>query len=95
MERRDRRAGGVLHTPDHVEVRGRGLDHYHVRALGQIELSLPDPLEGVGRVHLVSAPVAELGRGLRGLAEGPVVGGGVLGAVGHDRHVGVALLVEL
>ena len=82
----DRRAGRVLDAADHVEVRQRGLDHHHVGALLEVELGLAHGLVGVGAVHLVAAAVAELGRRLRGLAERPVEGGGVLGAVGDDRH---------
>ncbi len=52
-------------------------------------------LAGVGRVHLVAAPVAELRRAVRGLAERSVERGGVLGGVGHDGRVLEALVVQL
>ena len=42
---------------------------------------------GVGRVHLVRAPVAELRRGVGGLPERAVERGGVLRRVGHDRRL--------
>jgi hypothetical protein len=55
---------------------------------------LPQRLAGVGRVHLVGAPVAELRRALGRLAEGAVEGGGVLHRVGEDRHLRVPALVQ-
>ena len=91
----ERGAGRVLDPADDVEVRDGGLDHQHVGALVEVELGLAHRLGGVGRIHLVAAAVAELGRRLGGVAERAVEGGGVLGAVGDDRHAGVALLVEL
>ncbi len=91
----ERRTGRVLDLAHDVEVGRGGLDHQHVGALLEIEFGLAHRFGGVGRVHLVAAAVAELGRRLGRVAEGPVEGGGVLGAVGDDRHAGVALLVEL
>ncbi len=91
----ERRAGLLLDPADHVEVGDRRLDHQHVGALFEVEHGLADRLGGVGGVELVAAAVAELRGRLGGLAEGAVEGGGVLGAVGDDRHAGVALLVEL
>ncbi len=91
----ERRPGRVLDLADDVQIWGGGLDHQHVGALLEIELGLAHRFGGVGGIHLVAAAVAELGGRLGGVAEGAVEGGGVLGAVGDDRHAGVALLVEL
>ncbi len=91
----ERGAGRLLDPAHDVQIRGGGLDHQHVGALLEVELGLAHGLGGVGRIHLVAAAVAELRRRLGGVAEGAVEGGGVLGAVGDDRHAGVALLVEL
>ena len=80
--------------PDHVEVGQRGLDHHHVGALVLVQARLPDGLARVGRVHLVAAAVAHGGRGVGRLAERAVEGGGELRAVGDDRRLGQAVLVE-
>ena len=80
-------------SPQHVEVAHGRLDHHHVRALGDVEKRLAHTFEAVGRILLVGPPVA-LERGVHGLAEGAVEGGGVLGGVGKDRHVLVAGGVE-
>ena len=77
---------------DDVEVRQRGLHHHHVGALGDVERGLVERLAGVGRVHLVAAPVAELRRALGGVAERSVQRRRVLRRVGEDRGVGVARL---
>ena len=55
---------------------------------------LADRLLGIGRVHLVAAPVAELRRRVGGLAERTVEARAVLGGVGHDRDLLEAVLVE-
>ena len=88
LVRRDRIAEGLLHAPDQVEVRQRRLDHDDVGAFVDVQLDLAQRLVGVGRIHLVAAPVAELRRRLRRLAERPVEAGRELGGVGHDRRPG-------
>ena len=50
-----------------------------------VEESFAEGFAGVCRVHLVGLLVAGLGRGVEGVAEGAVEGGGVLGRVGEDR----------
>ena len=92
--RGDRQVRGVLHAPHHVEVGQRGLDHDHVGALLHVEQRLAQRLVAVGGVHLVAAAVAEGRRRVGGLAERAVEGGGELGAVGDDRRVAEALVVE-
>ena len=79
---------------DHVEVRQRRLDHDDVGPLVDVEARPRAAPRGVGRVHLVGAAVAEGGRRVGGLAERAVEGGGELRAVGHDRRVGEAVVVE-
>src|SRR5215216_6493525 len=93
-----RRDGQVRRLSDQakdVEVRQGGLDHHEVRPLLDIQLDLEKRLAGVGRVHLVAAPITEGGGALGGLAERSVEGRGVLGGVGHDRGVFEALAVQL
>src|SRR5215217_7235333 len=52
-----------------VEIRQGGLDHDNVRSLLDIQLDFEECFVGVGRVHLVAAPVAEGGCALGGLPE--------------------------
>ena len=80
----------VAHPADDVQVGQRRLDHDHVGALLQVQQGLEHGLAAVARVHLVGLAVA-LGRAVAGVAEGAVVGAGVLGAVGQDRRVGEAV----
>src|SRR5260370_24640470 len=72
----------VANGGNDVEIRERGLDHYHVGALFPIHGDFPQGLPGIGGIHLVAAAIAGLGRGLRGFAEGAVKAGAVLGGVG-------------
>ena len=92
--RRHRQAGGVLDAPHDVEVRQRGLDHDDVGALLDVEQHLAQRLVAVGGVHLVAAAVAEGGRRVDRLAERAVEGRGELRAVGEDRRVAQAVVVE-
>ena len=74
---------------DDVEVEAGGLDHHDVGALGLVEPELDERLAAVRRIELVGALVEHrrsraLG-GSDGVAEGPVVGRGILCRVGHDR----------
>ena len=80
---------------DHVEVGQRRLTITMSAPSSTSSRASRSASRGVGGVHLVAAAVAELRRRLGGLAEGAVEGRGVLGRVGEDRRVGVALLVEL
>ena len=77
-------AGGA----DDVEVREGGLHEEQVGAFGHVERDLAHGLTNVSPVHLIAAAVAELRRGVGGLAEGAVKGGGELGGVAHDGRVG-------
>ena len=69
-----------------VQRRQRRLDQQHVRALGHVDRHLAHRLAGVGRVHLVAAPVTERGRGARGVPERAVERRGGLRGVGEDRR---------
>ena len=51
-------------------------------------------LVGVGGIHLVTAPVAEFGRGLGGFAERAVIRGRKFRGVGHDGRVGKAGAIQ-
>ena len=79
---------------DQVQIGHGGLHHDHVGALLQIELDFPHGLAAVGRVHLVAAAVAELGRGVGRLAERSVEDRGELGGVGKDGGALVAAGVQ-
>ena len=93
---RDHRHLGVriVHPADDVEVGEGGLDHEEVGSFLDIERRFPERLAHVPGVHLVGAPIAELGRTLRGVAERSVECRGVLDGVGHDGDVFVSVLVE-
>ena len=69
---RDRHVEGAAHIGDHVEIGERGLDHHHVGAFADVERDLGQRLAAVRRIHLVAAPVAELRRAFRRVAERPV-----------------------
>src|SRR5260370_3397073 len=84
----------VAHGSDDVQIRQGRLDHHHIGALFQIEGDFLQGLAGVGGIHLVAAAIAELGRGLRGFAEGAVKAGAVLGGVGKNGDVFKFMLVE-
>ena len=77
-------AGGA----DDVEVGEGGLHQDHVGALGDVEVDLAHGFAKIRAVHLIAAAVAELRRGVGGLAEGAVKGGGELGGVAKDGRVG-------
>ena len=79
---------------DHVQVGEGRFYHDDIGAFGDVALDLPHGHAPVGRVHLVAAPVAELGRGVGGHAEWTVEGGGVFGGVAHDRHIGIPMVVQ-
>src|SRR5258708_18383447 len=68
----------VARLADQVQIRKRGLYHQHVRALFEIELHLVHGLAGVGRVHLIGAPVPERRRGFGGFAKRSVESRGEL-----------------
>ena len=78
---------GVAHLSDDVEVRQRGLDHDHIGAFLDVERHLAQGFAGVGRVHLVAAPVAELRRRVGSVTEGPVETRSVLGGVAENGRV--------
>ncbi len=72
---------------DDVQVRQRRLDHDHVGAFGQVEADFADCFATIGRVHLIPASVAELGRRISGLTKWPVERAGVLGGIGQDGRI--------
>src|SRR4029077_18499812 len=73
--RGDGHPGRVLDATDDVEVRQGGVDHHDIGALLDVESYLAERLVAVGRVHLVAAAVARLGRRVGRLAERAVEGG--------------------
>ena len=78
---------------DVQEGQGR-LDHDDVRPLFHVQSGFAHGFAGIGRVHLVPAPVAE-GRGRLGrFAEGPVKGRRVFGGVAHDGNPGMPGFVQ-
>ena len=86
---------------DDVQVGQTRLHHHDVGAFLLIELGFGDGFAGVGRIHLVRGFVlgdrlagGSAGGRIQGLAEGAVVGGGVLGRVADDAHVLEALLIQ-
>src|SRR5579859_6209371 len=84
----------VAYGADDVEVRERGLDHYHVRAFFQIERDFLEGFAGVGGIHLVAAAVAELRRGLRGFAERTIKTGAIFRGVGKNGDIFKFMFVE-
>src|ERR1700689_1327021 len=62
--RGDRRVESLTDAGDDVEIRESGLYHDDVRALFEVESDFAKRLAGVGRIHLIAAAVAKLGRGL-------------------------------
>ncbi len=91
----DRQVDRPADVGDDVEVRERRLDHHHVRALGDVEGDLGQGFAPVAAVLLVAGPVTTLGDGdVDCLAERAVEGRGVLGGIGEDRRVDVAVGVE-
>ena len=90
----DRHVEALLGSPDDVEVGQAGLDHDDVRAFDDVEFDLFHRLFCVGRVHLVGALVAELRRGVQGVAERAVEARSVFGGVRKNAYIGVAGFVE-
>ena len=84
--RRDRQRERVARLADDVEIRQRRLDHHDVGAFLDVERDLAHRLATVRRIHLIRAPVAELRRRLRGLAERAVEPRRELRGVRHDRR---------
>jgi hypothetical protein len=68
-------------------------DHHHVRAFGDVHGHLAQRFVAVARVHLVDLLVAlaQVAGRAHGVAKRPVKRAGVLGAVGHDAGVDVAM----
>src|SRR6185437_8301765 len=84
----------LANTLDYIQISQRGLYHDHVRALFQVELDFAHRLARVGRIHLVAAPVTELGRGIRRFAEWSVECRAVFRRVGKDRDILKFVFVE-
>src|ERR1700674_2037286 len=68
----DRNIKGIAHPPDNIQVRQRGLNHDHVRAFFEIKLHFFQRFPHIGRIHLITAPVAKLGSRLSRFPERPV-----------------------
>src|SRR5690348_4124089 len=85
----------VADTLDYIQISQRGLYHDHVRALFQVELDFAYRLARVARIHLVAAPVTELGRGIRRFAEWSVERRAVFRRVGKNRDILKFIFVEL
>jgi hypothetical protein len=83
-----------LHPGDHVEVRERRFQDDDVGALREIDLDLAQRLRHVAGVHLVTATIAELRRGIGGVAKRSVEGRAVLRGIRHDAHPLEPALVE-
>ena len=81
---RERKVEAVRRLPYDVQIGACGLDHYHIGALGDIELDLAHGLPPVAPCHLVSGAVPLPGSRFRDVPEGAVVGRLELGAVRHD-----------
>ena len=91
----DRHVEAAAGFVDQVEVGHGRLDHDHVGALFQVQFDFPHGLAPVGRVHLVTAPVAELRSGFGRLTKRPVEHRGEFSGVRKDRNVGEAIGVQL
>ena len=87
------RAELVLDASHDVEIRHTGLDHDHVGALGQVQGDLMQGLVRIGGIHLVVVLIAraQVACGADGVAEGTIIARGILGGVGEDACVDVAL----
>ena len=80
---------------DDVEVGERRLHHHDVGPFAEVEADLLEGLAGVGGILLVALAVAAAGDGdVDRVAERAVERRGVLGGVGHDRHLLEAVVVE-
>src|SRR5882724_7492147 len=77
----------IAHTPNHVQIRERRLDHNHVRALFEIKLHFLQRFPYIGRVHLVTAPVAKLRSGLSRFPERSVGGRTIFCRIRKDGNV--------
>ncbi len=86
--------GLVAQEANDIGVGEAGLDHHPVGSLGLVETQLAQRLARVGRIHLVGLLVPAPRRGVEGLPEGSVEGGGVLNAIAADRGVGESGTVE-
>ena len=83
----------VLDAAHHIQVGHAGLDHHHVGTFGNVQRHLAQGLVAVAGVHLVDLLVAlaKVAGRTHGVAKRAVKGRGVLGAVGHDAGMDVAL----
>jgi hypothetical protein len=87
-------AGLLLDGRDEVGGGLAGFHHEEVRALFRAAAARGECVAAVAHVELVRAAVAELRRGVRGVAERAVVVGRELGAVAHDGREVEARAVE-
>ena len=91
----DRKVCARAQSADDVEIGQGGLDHEDIRPFRLVRRRFAQRLSPVAAVHLIALAVAVARGGLRRVAEGPVEGGGELGAVAHDRHLRIARAVQL
>src|SRR5258708_3060491 len=75
------------HPPDNMQVRQRGLNHNHIRALFEIKLHFFQSFPRIGGIHLITAPVAKLGSGLSRFPERSVEAGAVFRGIRKNGNV--------
>src|SRR5207237_4115701 len=81
-------------SPQNIHVGQGRFYHHNVRSFLDIQCYLTQGFIRVGKIHLVRAPVAELGRALGGLAEWPVKSRREFRRVTHNRRLVEASLIE-
>src|ERR1700722_7967473 len=89
-----RNVESVSHFLDDIQIRHGRLDHNDVRAFFQITGHFAQCFPGVSRIHLVTAPVAKLRRGLRRFAKRPVEARTIFRGVRHNRHIFKIIFVQ-
>ena len=79
----------VLDAAYHVQIRHAGLDHHHVRALGNVHGDFTQGFVDVARIHLVDLFVglAQVACGADRIAKRAIKSRCIFGAVGHDAGV--------
>ncbi len=94
----DRLLAFLAQMVDHIQLGPARLRHQDVGPIALIEFGFDQGFAAVGRIHLIGALVlgdglaaTGTGGGIEGLAEGAVVGGGVLSSVADDAHIREAL----
>src|SRR5260370_9958699 len=77
----------IAHPPDDIQVRQRRLNHHHIRAFFEVELHFLQCFPHVGGIHLITAPVAKLGRGLGRVPERSVEAGTIFRCIRKNGNV--------